>query len=463
MMKKITFLFFLISSLTVFSQTVLEDFEGTLPTGALVGDSGMATTPEVVADPATGGDHGNVLKIVTSADGNGWQNAQLFFQGSNLDLTTSDKVVTVDIYSESAFNMLAKTASPLNGGAESATDAAHTGSGWETLTFDFSDSKDNTPVANDVFGRILFFPQWSGSGWNTSSVTTTYVDNIKGIAAGEDTCSNNVQDGDETGIDCGGSCNDACPTTSAVILEDFEGTLPTGALVGDSGMATTPEVVADPATGGDHGNVLKIVTSADGNGWQNAQLFFQGSNLDLTTSDKVVTVDIYSESAFNMLAKTASPLNGGAESATDAAHTGSGWETLTFDFSDSKDNTPVANDVFGRILFFPQWSGSGWNTSSVTTTYVDNIKGIAAATANITDNVLLNVSIYPNPTTSRLIISAPNTIKSAAIYNILGKQVLSLNINKNSESVDVSNLATGMYLIKYSIDNAVGTAKFIKQ
>ena len=164
-----------------------------------------------------------------------------------------------------------------------------------------------------------------------------------------------------------------------------------------------------------------------------------------------------------MLAKTASPLNGGAESATDAAHTGSGWETLTFDFSDSKDNTPVASDVFGRILFFPQWSGSGWNTSSVTTTYVDNIKGIAAATANITDNVLLNVSIYPNPTTSRLTISAPNTIKSAAIYNILGKQVLSLNINKNSESVDVSNLATGMYLIKYSIDNAVGTAKFIKQ
>jgi citrate lyase synthetase len=329
---------------------LLEDFETALPAGALVGDSGMATTPEVVADPATGGTNGDVLKIVTSAAGNGWQNAQLFLQGDLLDLTTDDKVVTVDVYSESAFMMLAKTATPSNGGAESATDASHTGSGWETLTFDFSDPKDNTPVANDIFGRILFFPQWNGAGWNDSSVTTTYVDNIKG-----------------TGY------------TAPVVydlLEDFETALPAGALVGDSGMATTPEVVADPATGGTNGDVLKIVTSAAGNGWQNAQLFLQGDLLDLTTDDKVVTVDVYSESAFMMLAKTATPSNGGAESATDASHTGSGWETLTFDFSDPKDNTPVANDIFGRILFFPQWNGAGWNDSSVTTTYVDNIKGI---------------------------------------------------------------------------------------
>jgi hypothetical protein len=175
---------------------LLEDFETALPAGALVGDSGMATTPEVVADPATGGTNGDVLKIVTSAAGNGWQNAQLFFQGDLLDLTTDDKVVTVDVYSESAFMMLAKTATPSNGGAESATDASHTGSGWETLTFDFSDPKDNTPVANDIFGRILFFPQWNGAGWNDSSVTTTYVDNI--INGGADTPNQSPVTSDDT-------------------------------------------------------------------------------------------------------------------------------------------------------------------------------------------------------------------------------------------------------------------------
>jgi len=166
------------------SYDLLEDFETALPAGALVGDAGMATTPEVVADPATGGTNGNVLKIVTSAAGFVYQNAQLFFQGDHLDLTTEDKVVTVDVYSEVATSILAKVATPSNGGAESATDASHGGTGWETLTFDFSDPKDGTPVANDVFGRFLFFPLWTGTGFpSSSSVTTTFVDNIKGIGS----------------------------------------------------------------------------------------------------------------------------------------------------------------------------------------------------------------------------------------------------------------------------------------
>jgi hypothetical protein len=586
MMKKITFLFtFLVISFG-YSQTVLEDFETTLAAGSLVGDSGMATTPEVVADPATGGTNGDVLKIVTSADGNGWQNAQLFFQGADLDLTTSNKIVTVDVYSTTAFNMLAKTASSLNGGAESATDASHSGSGWETLSFDFSDPKDNTVAANDVFGRILFFPQWNGAGgWNDSSVTTTYVDNITGLAAAASTCANGVLDGDETGVDCGGSCS-PCATGTPEVLEDFETPLAAGSLAGDSGMAA-PEVVADPATGGTNGDVLKIVTSADGDGWQNAQLFFQGADLDLTTSNKIVTVDIYSTSAFNMLAKTASPLNGVAESATDASHSGSGWETLSFDFSDPKDNTAAANDVFGRILFFPQSkTGGGWNDSTVTTTYDDNITGLAAATegpsdndycekvvthlgiasgqeaseikltvvnsgektmkitiesnnedavdlmsipgdvtgsptqsdadssvagkisitltwaetaptdvalnilwskvstdgnwqlgdapttfkfaatcatASIDDKLLVSFSMYPNPASSSLNISATSMIKNVVIYNVLGKQVMNLSINKNSESINVSNLASCIYLIKYTTESAVGSAKFIKK
>ena len=86
-----------------------------------------------------------------------------------------------------------------------------------------------------------------------------------------------------------------------------------------------------------------------------------------------------------------------------------------------------------------------------------------SATAGVKDNDMSNISMYPNPTSNRLNISAQSIIKSAVIYNILGKQVMRLDINKNSESIDVSSLASGMYLIKYSLGNAIGTAKFIKQ
>jgi len=36
-------------------------------------------------------------------------------------------------------------------------------------------------------------------------------------------------------------------------------------------------------------------------------------------------------------------------------------------------------------------------------------------------------------------------------------------MNKNSESISISNAASGIYLIKYTIRNAIDTAKFIKE
>ena len=102
-------------------------------------------------------------------------------------------------------------------------------------------------------------------------------------------------------------------------------------------------------------------------------------------------------------------------------------------------------------------------SATVKVGYIDNIYMYRAATASVGNNELLNISMYPNPVSDRLNISAQSTIKSAAIYNLLGKKVMSLEINKNSESINVSGLASGMYLIKYSLDNAIGTAKFIKQ
>jgi len=82
MMKKITLLIILLLSFAGYSQSVLEDFETTLPAGAIVADGTEA--PTVVADPAANGTNGDVMKIVTSTAGESWQNSQLFFQGEIL-------------------------------------------------------------------------------------------------------------------------------------------------------------------------------------------------------------------------------------------------------------------------------------------------------------------------------------------------------------------------------------------
>ena len=566
-MKKITFLFtFLVISFG-YSQTVLENFETTtFAAGSLVGDSGMATTPEVVVDPATGGTNGNVLKIVTSADGNGWQNAQLFFQGADLDLTTSNKIVTVDVYSESAFMMLAKTASSLNGGAESATDASHSGAGWETLSFDFSDPKDGTPVANDVFGRILFFPQWNGAGWNASSVTTTYVDNIIGLAAavetsGPDLIITGTYDGSLTGgtpkgielyvvndisdlsIYGVGSANNGGGT------DGKEFTFPADAVVAGTFLYVATETPdfetffgfapnytsGSMAINGDDAVELfkndavietfgDIDTDGNGEDWEYLDGWAYRNNG--TTSDGAFVIADWSFSGVNGLeggtnnATATSPFPIGSYTiggTSDGdycekvvAHLGlsdqaaseikltvvnSGEKSMKVTIESNNDDavdfilipgdvtgSPTQSDVDESIagkmsitLTWPEtaptdvvfnllWSklstAGNWQLGDAPTTFKFDA---TCATASIDDKLLVSFSMYPNPASNSLNISASSMIKNAVIYNILGKQVMNLSINKNSESINVSNLASGMYLIKYTTESAIGTAKFIKK
>ncbi|MEM7185835.1 MAG: choice-of-anchor B family protein [Bacteroidota bacterium] len=59
-------------------------------------------------------------------------------------------------------------------------------------------------------------------------------------------------------------------------------------------------------------------------------------------------------------------------------------------------------------------------------------------------------SLTPNPATNKLTISSKDvTISSVAIYNVLGQLVLNKQFANNfSETLDISNLNSGMYLVK---------------
>ena len=389
---------------------LLEDFETALPAGALVGDSGMATTPEVVADPATGGTNGDVLKIVTSAAGNGWQNAQLFLQGDLLDLTTDDKVVTVDVYSESAFMMLAKTATPSNGGAESATDASHTGSGWETLTFDFSDPKDNTPVANDIFGRILFFPQWNGAGWNDSSVTTTYVDNIKGIGyeSTPPTGDNSVTIATTQAWNSYVNVFSVSDNTYQFGFGDIE--------VADlRATATETSVTLEPN--------ISIWTNES----TNAAYFDQ----DAATQTPVAYIEASTYIENSSLANNALTFSGNIST----SDLGDGYTVIAFiksltssysqvafksvDISSTGDFTVTATaEEMSQAVIQYGFAVTGPLADPSDTTLGSVV--IGAETLCIEDTDIVNVSVYPNPSNSNWNFRTPNTvITSVEVFNLL--------------------------------------------
>jgi hypothetical protein len=76
------------------------------------------------------------------------------------------------------------------------------------------------------------------------------------------------------------------------------------------------------------------------------------------------------------------------------------------------------------------------------------------------DISLDNISIYPNPTNDVLSFKGFTNNVMISIFDTLGKIVLNKTIEAN-QSLDVSNLQSGIYIIKFKNSNT--TFKFIKQ
>lgn len=75
-----------------------------------------------------------------------------------------------------------------------------------------------------------------------------------------------------------------------------------------------------------------------------------------------------------------------------------------------------------------------------------------------------DIFIYPNPADDTLNFSLANSIQlsDASIFDVTGKKVGSLS-DKNATSLDISNLQSGVYFIKFTADNNIVTKKFIKK
>ena len=60
-------------------------------------------------------------------------------------------------------------------------------------------------------------------------------------------------------------------------------------------------------------------------------------------------------------------------------------------------------------------------------------------------------------------LSYTQNLSCVEVFNMLGQQVLTKSVNATQGQVDMSNLASGTYLVKVATDNQVKTIKVIKQ
>ena len=433
---------------------LIQDFEA----GGL-GEAFGGAAGEIVADPETGGTRGQVAKL-TGAAGEAWQGINVAVT-SNYLLTT-DKTIQMDVYSDTAITFAPKAQGGVDGAPESVSTASHTGSGWETLTVTFDQSLDGKAPANGEYSEMAIHYFWDtvANNFGTASARVFYVDNISAIAVTpSETCSDGIQNQDETGIDCGGTCS-ACPVPPT--------TAPTAPPTRNAWdvISLYSEAYTNVASNFDAGwcgpNSIEEVSIA-GN---NVQAFkgdnCQGIVLDAGIDASAFTnlhVDVYIEAGVDLTSKVfnlkfvqqpgAAALEINFNAASTPPLVAGSW---------------IAIDVAVDLSTFTGFKEFGITAGTLKNqVWYDNLYVYRSATAGVSDNAALNVSMYPNPASGVLNISAANTIEDASIYNVLGTKVMSLNIDSNSEAIDVSGLSSGIYLIKYTIGDAVGTAKFIKE
>ena len=84
-----------------------------------------------------------------------------------------------------------------------------------------------------------------------------------------------------------------------------------------------------------------------------------------------------------------------------------------------------------------------------------------SSTAGIATNELNNIVLYPNPVNNSLFFDANDlTIDSVSIYSVEGKVILQQD-KLNNNSIDVSSLSSGIYVVKFKSDDSTLTKKIV--
>ncbi|MDP5106468.1 MAG: T9SS type A sorting domain-containing protein [Polaribacter sp.] len=133
---------------------------------------------------------------------------------------------------------------------------------------------------------------------------------------------------------------------------------------------------------------------------------------------------------------------------------------LTFN---SGDNTSIA--IFGRGIGRPTTAdadgkGYSWSNGSseirIDEVSLTNTGGIAS----VNDIFSSKISVYPNPAKNFIQITSNENITGVEMFNLIGKKVLSASSLTN-DRIDTSKLSKGVYILKVTSNDLVGSRKVI--
>lgn len=104
----------------------------------------------------------------------------------------------------------------------------------------------------------------------------------------------------------------------------------------------------------------------------------------------------------------------------------------------------------------------GLNGNPANETALGSVTVTSVNLSNDTFNANL-VKVYPNPANDFITLENESAFEAISIYNVLGQEVLSKVSNSNTETLNISSLDAGIYVIKSISEGKTMTSRFVKK
>lgn len=124
--------------------------------------------------------------------------------------------------------------------------------------------------------------------------------------------------------------------------------------------------------------------------------------------------------------------------------------------ADSTDFTVASSGVY-----YMGFRAQNTNASANTAVLLDDISITVAPPIGIKENAANNtIAIFPNPSNGVFTVKAVEN-SSVEVYSVIGENVYAANLVKGNNSVDLSNMAAGTYIVKVKSGNETTTKRVV--
>ena len=143
----------------------------------------------------------------------------------------------------------------------------------------------------------------------------------------------------------------------------------------------------------------------------------------------------------------------------------------------NKSHNLVLSDAFGNLIdqveYFDKapWpesaDGGGFylrlvdvnSNNSLASSWIAS-SSVSLSTNNF-DNDGFDFTVYPNPTEEKLIINSEHAMQKISIYNLVGQQIKTIQINAKSREINIGNLSEGTYILNLKLSNGASISRMI--